>query len=252
MMSGDHYYALDFDGVICDSAIETGISGWKAAVKLWPDLPAQMSEQILFLFRQVRPAMETGYEAILICRALYDGIPVEQLTHSFADTMQQTLLRHGCEIKQLKTVFATIRDQWISDDFEGWLANNPLYPGIRELLLGIPQQQLFIVTTKQERFVSAILSANGITLDDRHIFGLEKQLRKPLILLKLQAVCQPKCLIFVEDRLNTLYEVIEDNLLEKVQLCLATWGYNTPNERQQAEQHHRIRIQNRPEDIILS
>lgn len=251
-MSGDYYYALDFDGVICDSAIETGISGWKAAVSLWPDLPAQMPEHVLSMFRQVRPAMETGYEAILICRALYNGTPVEQLLESFADTMQQMLSESDCDIKQLKTVFAAIRDQWISDDFDGWLANNPLYPGIKELLISIPQQQLFIVTTKQERFVSAILSANGITLDDRHIFGLEKQLRKPLILQQLQAFCQPKPLIFVEDRVNTLYEVIEDGTLNTVQLGLAVWGYNTPKDRQMAQQHCRVRILAKPEDIILS
>ena len=251
-MLDDHYYALDFDGVICDSAIETGISGWKAAVSLWPDLPAQMPEHILSMFRQVRPAMETGYEAILICRALHDGTSVEQMFQSFANTMQQTLQRYDCEIKQLKTVFAAIRDQWISDDFDGWLANNPLYPGIKELLLSIPPQQLFIVTTKQERFVSAILSANGITLDAPQVFGLEKQLRKPLILQQLQAVCQSKPLIFVEDRVYTLYEVVEDDMLSTVQLGLAVWGYNTPNERQLAQQHRRIRILNRPEDIILS
>ena len=30
-------YTLDFDGVVCDSAIETGISGWKAGATIWDD-----------------------------------------------------------------------------------------------------------------------------------------------------------------------------------------------------------------------
>lgn len=251
-MTDDHYYALDFDGVICDSAIETGMSGWKAAVGLWTDLPTQMPEQLLAKFRQVRPAMETGYEAILICRALFDGISVEQLTQAFADTLQQTLQQSGFELKQLKTAFAAIRDQWINDDLDGWLANNPLYPGMRELMVSIPPQQLFIVTTKQERFASAILTANDISLSADHIFGMERQARKPSILKQLQTTYQPKTLVFVEDRLNTLYEVIEDSALENVQLCLATWGYNTADERREARQQRRIRIINQPKDIILS
>ena len=30
-MNNSIIYALDFDGVICDSAVETAITGWKAA-----------------------------------------------------------------------------------------------------------------------------------------------------------------------------------------------------------------------------
>ena len=32
-------YALDFDGVICDSAVETAVTGWRVAQTLWDDMP---------------------------------------------------------------------------------------------------------------------------------------------------------------------------------------------------------------------
>jgi len=32
-------YALDFDGVLCDSVIETAISGYKIAQIVWTDMP---------------------------------------------------------------------------------------------------------------------------------------------------------------------------------------------------------------------
>lgn len=31
-------YALDFDGVMCDSVGESSLSAWKSAEKLWPDV----------------------------------------------------------------------------------------------------------------------------------------------------------------------------------------------------------------------
>jgi len=43
------FYALDFDGVICDSAVETGITGWKSACTLWQGMP----ETIPRLFKRV-------------------------------------------------------------------------------------------------------------------------------------------------------------------------------------------------------
>ena len=38
-MNNSIIYALDFDGVICDSAVETAITGWKAASSIWKDMP---------------------------------------------------------------------------------------------------------------------------------------------------------------------------------------------------------------------
>ena len=32
-----HVFALDFDGVLCDSAYECAVSAWRAGGELWPD-----------------------------------------------------------------------------------------------------------------------------------------------------------------------------------------------------------------------
>ena len=59
-MTKPKLYAFDFDGVICDSAIETGITGWRVASKMWPDMPSDIPSNMLDDFRQVRPLIETG------------------------------------------------------------------------------------------------------------------------------------------------------------------------------------------------
>ncbi|CAI5946939.1 unnamed protein product [Closterium sp. NIES-65] len=86
-----HVYALDFDGVLCDSCGESSLSAVKVrrgdpeggsadrrlAAKLrWPSLFADVSADvegtILKQMREVRPVVETGYENILLVRLLLE------------------------------------------------------------------------------------------------------------------------------------------------------------------------------------
>ncbi|MEX1200044.1 MAG: HAD family hydrolase [Methylophaga sp.] len=232
-------YALDFDGVICDSAQETGLSAWRAARRIWPELPGQIPDTVLAGFRQVRPALETGFESILINRSLYDGTPVSALLDDFSQQIDAVRQRFQLQNETLKSVFGEVRDSWIADDFASWIANNPLYPGMAEFLQQIPPAQLFIITTKQERFVSAILEANAISLPKAQIYGLERRRSKSDILGELVRDHGGK-ICFVEDRLPTLLQIINEPHLNSVDLWLADWGYNTQNDQQTAERSSRI------------
>lgn len=233
-------FALDFDGVICDSALETGLSGWQVARCIWDDMPTTMPDQIMTNFRQIRPIMETGYEAILICRLLFEGVPPAHIMADFANQLKNILVRDQLDVTDLKKRFGEYRDSWINTDLSGWIKMNPLYPGVSELLQQIPLQQRFIITTKQERFVSEILAANQIEVLPDQIYGLERKLKKPQILEDLQRANAQATILFVEDRLPTLLDVIDAPFLTPVQLYFANWGYNTDADKLQALQHPRI------------
>ena len=61
-------WALDFDGVVCDSVGESSLSAWKAATALWPqvfdtDSARDAKDRILKDMRIVRPVVETGAPA---------------------------------------------------------------------------------------------------------------------------------------------------------------------------------------------
>ncbi|NEQ22656.1 MAG: HAD family hydrolase, partial [Microcoleus sp. SIO2G3] len=47
---------------------------------------------------------------------------------------------------------------------------------------------------------------------------------------------------FVEDRLKTLQSVLAQSDLADVRLFLADWGYNTPAERERAQQQPQIHL----------
>ncbi len=231
-------YALDFDGVICDSALETGVSAWKAAAQIWDDfltdLPtAEQSAQ----FRQIRPVMGTGYEAVLIVRMLNNGDTVADIIDDYQHKCSVVMQADNLTVDQLKKVFAETRDNWIKQDLDSWLAMNPLFPGLVEKLQGLSKSELwYIVTTKQERFVQQILQANAVEMAAENIFGLDRKLSKPEVLTLLLKKHPEHQLCFVEDMLPTLLKVRQSPELADIQLLLADWGYNTEQERTLAKQ----------------
>lgn len=226
-------YALDFDGVICDSALETGIAGWKAAAKIWEDFTTPLpSKDFSDKFRQVRPAMGTGYEAILIARMLHNGETVEEIMDDY-DNKKQKIIDSSClEIDSLKKVFGETRDAWIKDDIDEWIEMNPLFPKVKEKLQRLSKQGLwYVVTTKQERFVQKILGANQIKLPEDRIFGLDRDKSKEEILIELLAKHTEEKIYFVEDMLPALLKVFNNSQLAEIKLFLVSWGYNTVADR---------------------
>lgn len=230
-------YALDFDGVICDSALEVGISGWKAALCLWNDLTtASPPQQLIDDFLQIRPLMTTGYEAILINKLLHDGETVASISQDF-EAKKKTLMQHAnLNIEALKKLYGITRDGWITRHRADWLDKSPLFSGMTEKLHHLTQQGLwYIITTKQERFVQQILNAHQVQIPKAMILGLEQNISKPDILIKLLKKHPNQTFYFVEDMLSTLLKVKNNSQLQSVKLFLASWGYNTSQDRHNAK-----------------
>ena len=102
--SSSNIFALDFDGVLCDSESELTRSAWRAACELWPDVMGRASEMaeepwragargswtggdweqlqgigpddlpnwLAFKMKALRPHVETGYESLLLIRLCVD------------------------------------------------------------------------------------------------------------------------------------------------------------------------------------
>lgn len=234
-------WALDFDGVICDSAIETGLSGWAVAAKQWPKMPTKCPDDMLDAFRAVRPVMETGFEAILIMRLLFEGVETEALLNDFNLQLDALIERDKLSTNDLKAAFGAYRDQWIERDLESWIRQNPLFDGIKPHLKSLHASDWLIITTKQQRFVEYILEANEISCPTA-IYGLEDGRGKPEILSELVKASPQRAIIFVEDRLPTLMKVMQENALENIELWLADWGYNTHQDKLMATESERLQL----------
>jgi phosphoglycolate phosphatase-like HAD superfamily hydrolase len=238
-MNNSIIHALDFDGVICDSAVETAITGWKCAGRIWDDMSGPVPPQALIdRFRQVRPIIETGYEAILAMRLLHLGETTDAISSGYAGKTQALMQDAQVTVDDLKKLFGETRDAWIDSALADWVDMNPLFSGISEKLRRLGQQGIwYIITTKQERFVKQILKANRIELPDAHIFGLDRNMNKQEVLKGLLEKHPQQPIYFVEDRLPTLLNVLKNDELASVKLIFALWGYNTDEDKAVAAQN---------------
>ena len=247
-------FALDFDGVVCDSVGESSLSAWRHGVELWPsvfDTPEASREKarVLEELRAVRPVVETGYENTTLARALLErleGFSVEEILSDW-DAMSPTLMeRWSLDRKTMVEAFGRIRDDWIRDDFDGWLAPNALYPGVAEAVKKAQARsdaEVKIVTTKQGRFALAILERmGGVIIDEADMFSTTVSGIPKTDVLRTFGVDGTWRKIFVEDKLSTLEKVCKANDLNDWELYLVDWGYNTPAERARAAANPRISV----------
>nr|ACG33757.1 hypothetical protein [Zea mays] len=263
-MGGD-LYALDFDGVLCDSCGESSLSAIKAAKVRWPSLfeqvDAAMEEWIVEQMYTLRPVVETGYENLLLVRLLVeiqihsvrkssvaDGLSIQEILENWSK-LKPTLMDEWQEDREsLVDLFGRVRDDWIENDFSGWIGANRFYPGTADALK-LSSSEAYIVTTKQSRFAEALLKELAvIDFPSERIYGLGTG-PKIKVLQQLQQMLQHQGLKlhFIEDRLATLKNVIKEPALDNWNLYLVKWGYNTQKEREEAEAIPRIQLIDLPD-----
>ncbi|XXG84997.1 hypothetical protein AAC387_Pa11g0178 [Persea americana] len=232
-------YALDFDGVLCDSCGESSRSALKAAKIRWPHLfngvDSSLEQWVLDQMHFVRPVVETGYENLLLVRLLLElqipsirkssvaaGLTVEGILENWSKLKPVIMEEWNENRDALIDLFGKVRDEWIDNDLSGWISANRFYPGVADALK-FASSRVYIVTTKQSRFADALLrELAGVTIPSERIYGLGTG--------------------FVEDRIATLKNVIKEPELDGWNLYLGNWGYNTQKEREEAESIPRIQV----------
>lgn len=247
-------YALDFDGVICDSVGESTVSAWRAANRIWGSEvfgdEGDVEGWLMDAMRVVRGVVETGWENVVLVRLIWErckgGVGVEdvcgEILREWGRGLKEGMVEeYGVGKEVLVEVFGAVRDEWIERDLDGWCGANRFYPGVVEMLNGVVKGggDLFLITTKQKRFVEVLLKKFGVNgLSGDRIFGLGSGSKiKVLKELIAREDFKGRFVEFVEDRYETLEAVSLSMLGQPLKLYLATWGYNTKEVRARAEKH---------------
>jgi len=238
--------ALDFDGVVCDGRPEYFETAWQAYLAAWPPpaLTTGRPDAIAARFSALRPLIESGWEMPLLVHALLARVDERDLKdrHAWLQAAPGLLKAAGVSAEALGKSLNKIRDDWFARDAAGWLSHHRFYAGV------IPQMvaqldgptRVVIVTTKAERFVRSLLTAQDPRLAQLTIVGREpgKPVPKPDILRRLAdragLGADATGLCFVEDMLETLEATAARPELAGARLFLADWGYNTPEDRARA------------------
>jgi phosphoglycolate phosphatase-like HAD superfamily hydrolase len=230
--------------VLCDSARETALSAWRAGRGFWPEWQtAEPPRTYLERFLQLRPWLETGYQAVIMLRMVADGLPDAEFAGPLAEHCRQWLSRLGVAREELVRRFGEARDTWIRDDFRGWLAVHDFYPGVVEAVRrALAHAEVFVLTTKQERFARALIESQGLFLPADRLWGLDRGRPKEADLMELAAGRGAGVVHFVEDRVETLRRVLAEPGLAGVRLYYASWGYGTAADLDWARQEPRVRV----------
>lgn len=196
--------------------------------------------------RLVRPVVETGFENVLLARALFERGPGDMLDAFVAEALDGGWPRMSKELMELWSVekellvneFGSVRDEWIENDLDTWIGSNRMFPGVVDAL-NFAEADVYIITTKQTRFAKLLLESYGVRgIPDERIFGYGTG-SKISVLKKIIATPEAsgRNVVFVEDRYETLEAVSISMLGQPLELYLASWGYNTGKTRETAENH---------------
>lgn len=239
-LKGPKTLALDFDGVICNGLVEYFQTSWRTYCQVWVPTNPTPPEDLASVFYRLRPVIETGWEMPILLRAIIKGFSEAEILAGWSSICSQIVTAENLNPQALATRVDSIRDQWIADDLDGWLKIHRFYPGVADRLKRwiVTGLKVFIVTTKEGRFVQKLLQQQGVQLPSEQIFGKECQQPKSATLRSLTTTP----IWFVEDRLLALQTVASHADLEEVKLFLADWGYNTPAEKAIADQDKRIQL----------
>ncbi len=223
--------ALDFDGVISDSAPEA----FRVALRTWRTLrpDTRLGDEIYDVFLEMMPLGNRAEDYCVELAALESGRVLRDQAEydAFKAELDAGELRrfHRCFYKERSGLFEA--------DPAAWHALIGPYAAFLSLLRRRGSEvELAIVTAKDRRSVGRLLEAYGVDdlFGEGRILDKETGVSKAAHLEHLQravGVAYPE-MTFVDDKLNHLDAVAPLG----VRCVLATWGYNGPREHAAARQ----------------
>lgn len=238
--------ALDFDGVICDGMREYFQSSKRTYQKFWQQEESKNIDDVASSFYRLRPVIEIGWEMPILIRALMIGITEEKILTDWTNVAQSIISLENLNPKEITEALDQVRDDWINSNLDEWLELHQFYPGVITKLGEVLDSStlLYIVTTKEGRFVKQLLEQQGLKLSENTIFGKEVKRPKYETLRQILYINSenPNHLWFVEDLLKPLQLVRENSDLEGIKLYLAAWGYNTQKIRDSINNEPKIKL----------
>lgn len=253
-MKAPRLLALDFDGVVSDSAPESFVVALRTCCAL-PDAPLPAAAQTLDPercprleevlacpvyppFLDVMPLGNRAEDFGVVLGALAEGAPLESQADYDAQLARHDPAWRDTFHARFYQERARLRDQ----DPAGWLALMASYSDFLALLRRrAGEVQFSIATAKDGVSVRALLEAYGALDLFPPALVVDKEAGRSkvahLSVLAERTGCAFSEILFFDDKVNHLDEVAELG----VSCALAAWGYNGPREEELARARgHRV------------
>jgi phosphoglycolate phosphatase-like HAD superfamily hydrolase len=218
--------ALDFNGVLWDTAGECYQMAARAYARLYRPLDRDLEEP----FRAGRWLARTGGEFLLLLQLPLENPGLDMSTFP-KEQFARLVRERAAAIRAFEPEFYRQRDLARTNEREAWLAMQRPYPEILSEWPALRQAfgEVVLCTTKDQASARELLASAGLELP---ILGREfavDKARQMEHLAETRGVPTARILL-LDDLLDNLLPV----LAVGSRAALATWGYNTPAERQEA------------------
>ena len=230
--------ALDFDGVISDSAPEAFAVALQTYAHVFPDggLGPQDRDgdsSIFGSFLELMPLGNRAEDYAVCLRAIDSG-------QSIADQAAYDAFHEALDPAKLRAFhkrFYRVRSAWAKRDPSGWRAGLRPYPGICDILRRrAADVRLAIATAKDKSSVRDLLEGYGIAelFPEEYVLDKNTGVSKRAHVERLAelAGCALDAVTFVDDKVNHLQDVAGLG----ARCVLAGWGYNGVREHRIAHE----------------
>lgn len=211
-------FALDFDGVICDSIFECLETSYEAFLEFSSDgsLPEQIPKTWVNLFFIRRGYVRPSGNFLILWKWIAE-FPNKNLTFNQFEMLCKENAR---DIEFFSELFHSLRNKKILNDKDLFIKKNKLFPGVKKNWPTIAKSPVYIITTKDIESVKIIMEAAKLDYTGAYARGTGA---KSLSILKIleENKLNSKDVIFVDDSIAHLEEVSTTGCLT----VHATWGY---------------------------
>lgn len=228
--------ALDFDGVICDSAVECLVNSYNSfnIFKGYTSQKVYNLKEIcagyIETFRKFRPLVRVAKEYYALWYLIRMNQPIDP------NTSIRKQAKVGEEnLDRFNSIFYGQRQEWMESNINSWLDYNPLYGGIKKALSKISDKEnMLIVSSKDKSAIKAILQHNGLSIDDPKVWSSDSGMDKDEIFRKLGGNYSINLsnITFLDDNLNNLIKAKGMGIA----VFFASWGYSMENEKKQVHE----------------
>lgn len=218
--------ALDFDGVLCDSAIECLINSYnsfnvieESSIKKVYGL-GEIATGEVKAFMTFRPLARVAKEYCLLWHMIKENQAIDP-----GKNINKQAKIPADKLEKFNSIFYTQRKEWMEKDIKAWLGHNPLYNGMRETLLKISDREnVFIVSSKDRSAIKAIMEYNELPVDEDKILGSDSGMDKDAVFHKLKEAYSISfsAITFLDDNVNNLLQAKDMG----ISVFFASWGYS--------------------------
>ena len=229
---------FDFDGVIVDGMDEYWHSSLLACKYFlnskdnYSDINLNLKTSNIFI--SLRPWIKYGWEMVIITHEIIKkNNPLnDQNKNSFLANYQKNctkiIKRNSWDSETLQKCLDKARELQISDNFDKWISLHRPFIEVVKFIKYAKKNgyQIGIITTKGKLFTQKILKKIDINPD--FLYGYESGSKTEII---TNLINDYKIIGFLEDRLRTLLNIVNNRQTSDVPCYLADWGYLKEDDR---------------------